>query len=115
MDNDCLFCNIIAGKIDADKVYEDDNVYAFEDINPQAPTHLLLCPRKHLSTIMDMTDEDEKMIGSIHTAANKIAKQMGMAEGGFRLVLNCGAGAGQTVYHVHYHLLAGRPLQWPPG
>jgi len=115
MDSDCLFCKIIAGDIPADKVYEDDNVYAFEDINPQAPTHILLCPRKHLSTILDMTEEDEPLIGAIHTAANSIAKQMGMQERGFRMILNCGAGAGQTVYHVHYHLLAGRPLQWPPG
>ncbi len=115
MDANCLFCKIVAGEIPADKVYEDENVYAFEDINPQAPTHILLIPRKHMATIMDMTQEDEPLIGAIHTAANHIAEEMGMKEGGFRMVLNCGAGAGQTVYHVHYHLMAGRPLQWPPG
>ncbi|MGP0630252.1 histidine triad nucleotide-binding protein [Nitrospina sp. 32_T5] len=113
--NDCLFCKVLKGDIPGDKVYEDDNVFAFRDINPQAPTHILICPKKHMSTIMDMDSEDEPMIGSIFSVANSIATEMSLEKGGFRLVLNCGSGAGQSVFHVHFHLLAGRPMQWPPG
>ncbi|CAI2719658.1 histidine triad nucleotide-binding protein [Nitrospina watsonii] len=111
----CLFCKISNGDVPGDKVYEDDSVFAFNDINPQAPTHILICPKKHLSTIMDMESGDEAMIGSIVSVANQIAAEKGLEKSGFRLVLNCGSGAGQSVFHVHFHLLAGRPMQWPPG
>jgi len=113
--SDCLFCNIITGEIPGKKVYEDDTVFAFEDINPQAPTHILICPKKHISTVMDMTPEDAPVMGAIFSAASKIAADKELDKSGFRLVVNNGAGAGQSVFHVHFHLLAGRPMKWPPG
>lgn len=113
--SDCLFCKIIQGEIPGKKVYEDEAVFAFEDINPQAPTHILICPKKHISTVMDMTPEDEPVMGAIVSAAKKIAGGKGLGQSGFRLVVNNGAGAGQSVFHVHFHLLSGRPMKWPPG
>nr|WP_272908897.1 histidine triad nucleotide-binding protein [Nitrospina gracilis] len=110
-----MFCKIMNGDIPGEKVYDDDNVFAFKDVNPQAPTHILICPKKHMSTILDMDTEDEAVIGSIFSVANTLATEMGLEKSGFRLVLNCGSGAGQSVFHVHFHMLAGRPMKWPPG
>ncbi len=111
----CLFCRIIDKKIPSKKVYEDEHVFAFEDINPQAPVHILIIPKKHISTTLDITHEDNELIGHLFQAANKIAKDRGVAERGFRLVINCNPESGQTVYHIHIHLLAGRVMHWPPG
>jgi len=113
--SDCLFCKIIAGEIPSDKVYEDDNVFAFRDISPVAPTHVLIIPKNHISTINDLSQDDATTMGNLFVAAKEIAKQEGCAENGYRTVMNCGEAAGQTVFHVHLHLLAGRELSWPPG
>ena len=112
---DCLFCKIIDGQIDSDIVYEDEQVIAFKDINPQAPTHILIAPKKHISTLLDLEEADNQLIGHIYQVANKLAKEEGIAEDGFRVVSNCKEAGGQTVFHIHYHLLGGRDLQWPPG
>lgn len=112
---ECLFCKIIDGEIDSDIVYEDEQVIAFKDINPQAPTHILIVPKKHISTLLDLDTEDNQLIGHIYQVANKLAKREGIAEDGFRVVSNCKEAGGQTVFHIHYHLLGGRDLQWPPG
>ena len=114
-DQGCLFCSISAGEIPADVVFEDDDVVAFRDINPQAPTHILLIPRRHISTINDLQAEDGEQIGQLFLAAKTVARNEGLAEDGYRVVMNCNRGAGQTVFHVHLHLLGGRPLTWPPG
>ena len=111
----CLFCRIIDKKIPSKIVYEDEHVFAFEDINPQAPIHILIIPKKHISTTLDITHEDNELIGHLFQTANKIAKDRGAAERGFRLVINCNPESGQTVYHIHIHLLAGRVMHWPPG
>jgi histidine triad (HIT) family protein len=113
--DDCLFCKINKGEIPAEKVYEDDQVFAIKDIHPQAPTHLLIMPKKHFPTIMDIEEQDVGLIGSIYLVVNKLAEQMNLKSSGFRVVLNCGSGAGQSVFHIHFHLLSGRPLNWPPG
>ncbi|MEH6455414.1 MAG: histidine triad nucleotide-binding protein [Cocleimonas sp.] len=113
--SDCLFCKIIAGDIPSDKVYEDEYVYAFRDINPVAPLHALIIPKKHISMINDVEDSDAETMGRLFVAARKITKELGLAEEGYRTVMNCGEAAGQTVFHVHMHLLAGRELTWPPG
>ena len=113
---DCLFCKIIAGDIDADIVYETDRLLAFRDINPQAPTHVLIIPRRHVATINDVAAaaaEDE--IGPLFAAAAQIAQAEGIAGDGYRVVMNCNAAAGQTVFHLHLHLLGGRGFSWPPG
>jgi len=113
---ECIFCQIIQGRIPADLVYEDESVLAFRDIHPVAPVHLLLVPRKHIPSLTDIdNEEDARLIGDLHRAAVVAAGKAGVAGRGFRLVANCGADAGQLVDHVHYHLLAGRTLQWPPG
>jgi histidine triad (HIT) family protein len=112
---DCLFCKIVAGEIPAKLTYEDDTVVAFEDINPQAPTHTLLIPRKHIATTLDLTPEDEEVVGHLCTVAAKLAREKGIAEGGYRLVFNTNRDAGQEVYHIHLHLLGGRKMSWPPG
>jgi len=111
----CLFCRIIENKIPSKKVYEDGQVFAFEDVNPQAPVHILIIPKKHIATSLDLTDEDNELVGRLYQVANKIAKDRGVDEKGFRLVMNCNRDAGQTVFHVHLHLLAGRAMHWPPG
>jgi diadenosine tetraphosphate (Ap4A) HIT family hydrolase len=111
----CLFCKINRGEIPATKVYEDDRVFAIEDIHPQAPVHLLIIPKTHRATVLDIEDNDVETIGSIFSVAGTLAKERNLDRGGFRVVLNCGAGAGQSVFHIHYHLLGGRPLNWPPG
>ncbi len=111
----CLFCRIIERKVPAKIVYEDERVLAFEDINPQAPIHVLVIPRKHISTSLEIKDEDNELIGYLFQIANKIAADRKIAERGFRLVMNCNREAGQSVFHIHLHLLAGRPMRWPPG
>lgn len=113
--SDCLFCKMVSGEIVPDKVYEDDDVLAFRDINPQAPLHLLVIPKQHISTLNDIEPDQAALMGRLYLAVKQIAKQEGIAEGGYRTVMNCNRDGGQTVFHIHLHLLAGRPLQWPPG
>jgi histidine triad (HIT) family protein len=110
MSEDCLFCKIANGEIPADLVYEDDKVLAFRDINPQAPVHILVIPRKHINTINDVTSEDESLLGYMMLIAAKIAKDNEVDESGYRLIFNCNEQGGQTVFHIHLHLLAGRQL-----
>jgi histidine triad (HIT) family protein len=112
---DCLFCKIIKGEIPAKIIYQDDNVVAFEDINPQAPHHKLIVPKKHIATLNDLQPEDNELMGQIYQAAKHLAKELGIAESGYRVVMNCNRGAGQTVFHIHAHLLGGRQMMWPPG
>ncbi|MGN1092022.1 MAG: histidine triad nucleotide-binding protein [Monoglobaceae bacterium] len=112
---DCLFCKIVAGDIPSTKVYEDDKVYAFNDIEPQAPIHIIIVPKMHISSSNELTDQNAEVIGHIFAVAAKIAKEKGFAEKGWRIVNNCGEDGGQTVGHIHFHLLAGRNLGWPPG
>lgn len=108
---DCIFCKIIAGDLPATKVYENDDVLAFHDIAPQAPVHVLIIPKKHIATMNDVTEEDGTYIAEIHRAAQIIAKELGIAESGYRLINNCGSDGGQVVYHLHYHLLGGEKLK----
>ena len=110
----CLFCRILRGEIPAKKVHEDDHVFAFEDVNPQAPTHVLIIPKKHFAGLKEAQAADAEIIGRCHLAAALIARQRNI-EQGYRTVLNVGPGAGQSVFHLHVHLLGGRPLTWPPG
>lgn len=112
---DCLFCKIINKEIPAKIVYEDDTVLAFEDINPQAPLHILVIPKKHIPTTLEITKDDHSLIGQLLQTANRLAREKGVAEQGFRTVINCNRDAGQTVFHIHLHLLGGRPMSWPPG
>lgn len=112
---DCLFCRIAAGEIQADLVYEDDLVVGFRDLNPQAPTHILLIPRKHIATLNDLVPEDEAILGRLYTAAAQVAAREGLADRGYRSLINCNADGGQTVFHLHLHLLGGRQMGWPPG
>ena len=112
---DCLFCKILAGDIPADIIYESDTAIAFRDINPQAPTHVLIIPRQHIATINEISDDDQALVGSLYTAAREIAAAEGIADDGSRAVMNCNEGAGQTVFHIHLHLLGGRGFSWPPG
>jgi histidine triad (HIT) family protein len=114
MSADCLFCKIIAGDIPSNKVYSDAHVYAFHDINPAAPTHVLVIPKKHLSAVNDGGEENEALLGKLLLAANKIAAKLELADG-FRYVINTGNDGGQTVFHLHLHILGGRALSWPPG
>ena len=111
---DCLFCRIVKGEIPAKKVYEDEHVYAFEDINPQAPAHVLVVPKKHIRGLKEARSEDAAIIGQCHLAAANIARQRSI-EDGYRTVLNVGPRAGQSVFHLHVHLIGGRNLHWPPG
>ncbi len=113
MNQDCIFCKIINGDIPANKLYEDDDVVAFWDINPEAPKHFLVIPRKHISGPAGITAEDEKLAGKMIRAASSLAKENGIEH--FRLVMNNGAEAGQTVFHIHMHVLGGRRMGWPPG
>ncbi len=108
--NDCLFCKIIKGDIPSDKVYEDEEILAFKDINPAAPIHILVIPKKHISSLIDIEPEDEMLIGKIYSVINKIAEQQGVKEKGYRVIVNCGEDGGQEVMHLHFHLLAGRKL-----
>lgn len=113
--SECLFCKIAAGEIPAKIVFSDERVVAFEDIEPQAPTHVLIMPRKHIDTVLDLTDEDQELVGYLHIVANKVAIERSLDEDGFRLVTNCKQAAGQEVLHLHLHLLGGRRFRWPPG
>ena len=111
----CLFCRIAEKKIISKMVYEDERVFAFEDVNPQAPVHILIIPKKHIPTALEIAHKDNELIGHMFQIANKIAEEKGIAQRGFRIVMNCNPEAGQTIYHIHLHLLAGRPMHWPPG
>ncbi len=113
--SDCIFCKIANKEIPSSIVYEDDKVIAFNDLDPKAPIHVLIIPKKHYTSAMDINDENSKIIGSIFSAASKIAKKLGIDKNGFRIVNNCGTDGGQTVGHIHFHLLGGRNLGWPPG
>ena len=115
MGSDCLFCKIIAKEIPSKTVYEDDQAVAFEDINPQAPTHILVLPRKHIAGLNDLAAADAALVGHLHLVAAKLARERGIADSGYRTVLNTGRGAGQSVFHLHLHLLGGRGMRWPPG
>jgi histidine triad (HIT) family protein len=111
----CLFCKIVAGEIPASKVYEDDRLIAFNDINPQAPVHVLVVPKRHVATLNDLTAADDDLVGAMVRTAAAIAKERGIEGPGFRTVFNCNAQAGQTVFHIHLHVLGGRAMTWPPG
>ena len=115
MSEDCLFCKILAGDIPADIIYESESAIAFRDINPQAPTHVLVIPRQHIATINDLDEADRSLVGDLYLAAQQIAAEEGIAESGYRAVMNCNEGAGQSVFHIHLHVLGGRALTWPPG
>lgn len=115
MSDDCLFCRIVAGAIPSTRVYEDDLVVAIRDIAPRAPTHILLLPREHIASALDLTDADAPVVGRILAAAADIARSEGIAEAGYRLVSNVGRWGGQTVDHLHVHLMGGRAFEWPPG
>lgn len=112
---DTIFGKIARGEIPADLVYEDDDLVAFRDISPQAPVHILVIPRKPIPTLNDAGPEDAELIGKLFLAAARVARESGIAERGYRTVVNCNAAAGQMVFHLHLHVLGGRPLQWPPG
>lgn len=111
----CLFCKIINREIHASIVYEDDRVLAFNDINPQGPTHVLVVPKRHIPSLNDLTADDDEIVGEIVRRAAAIAKERGISSGGFRTVFNTNSDAGQTVFHIHLHLIGGRTLHWPPG
>jgi len=113
--SDCIFCKIVSGEIPSDIVFKSDLVVAFNDLNPQAPIHILIVPRKHIPTINDISEEDRELIGEILLTASHLAKENGFSEVGYRTLFNCNRGAGQTVFHVHLHLLGGRSFTWPPG
>ena len=113
--SDCLFCKMVAGEIQPDVVFEDDEVMAFRDVNPQAPVHVLVIPKSHIATTNDLDADNAHLLGKLYLAAKKIAADQGIAESGYRTVMNCNAGAGQSVYHIHLHLLGGRSMGWPPG
>jgi histidine triad (HIT) family protein len=112
---DCVFCEIVTGVARSRKVYEDAEVLAFHDINPRAPVHVLIIPKRHIPTASDLTDADTVLAGRLLLVARKLAAELGVAESGYRLVNNCRGHAGQTVWHLHLHILAGRPMGWPPG
>lgn len=115
MTSQCLFCRIAAGEIPSSKVYSDDDVYAFRDINPAAPQHILVIPRKHLSSLNDAGSGDQALMGKLLLTARSIAGDLGFADDGYRTVINTGEHGGQTVFHIHVHVLSGRHLSWPPG
>lgn len=111
----CLFCKIIAGEIPSSKVYEDDRLFAFNDINPQAPMHVLIVPKQHIATLNDLSASNDEVVGAMVRTAAAIAKERGVDGPGYRTVFNCNAQAGQTVFHIHLHVLGGRAMTWPPG
>lgn len=112
---DCLFCKLVNGDIPAKILYQDEDVIAFEDIAPQAPTHFLVIPKRHISTLNDLSNDDSALVGKLPITAAKIAKELGIDESGYRVVMNCNEMGGQTVYHIHMHVLGGRSMTWPPG
>ena len=113
--NDCLFCKIVEKKIPADIVYESEDIIAFKDIEPKAPIHCLIIPKKHISTINDIDGSNSNIIGLMYEAAAQLARTLNVDKDGYRIVMNCNSNGGQTVYHIHLHFLAGRQLSWPPG
>lgn len=113
--SDCLFCKMASGAIPVNKVYEDDLLFAIEDINPVAPVHILIIPKQHLVNSLDLSAENDQLIGSVYRVAATLARERGVADAGFRVVNNNNAGAGQSVFHIHFHLLGGRNFAWPPG
>lgn len=115
MTADCLFCKMVSGQIKPNTVYEDSDVLAFKDINPQAPVHVLVIPKKHIATLNDLDSGHTELTGKLIKTAIHIARESGIAESGYRTVMNCNADAGQSVFHIHLHLLGGRPMRWPPG
>lgn len=112
---DCLFCKIRDGKLPAQLIHEDERCIAFKDINPQAPLHALVVPRKHIATLLDLGPDDDALIGHLHRVASRLTREAGYADDGFRVLFNTNLAAGQSVWHIHLHVLAGRPLGWPPG
>ncbi len=114
MDN-CIFCRMVSGDLESDKVYEDDEILAFNDINPKAPTHLIVIPKVHIATLNDLDEGQALLVGKLFLAAQQIARAQGFAEAGYRTVINCNRLAGQSVFHIHLHVLAGRLMGWPPG
>lgn len=115
MADDCIFCKMAAGAIKPDTVYEDDEILAFRDIHPQAPVHVLVIPKRHIATLNDVTAADTALIGRLLLIAKQIAADSGVAESGYRTLISCNRGGGQTVFHLHLHLLGGRHMKWPPG
>lgn len=113
--SDCLFCKIIKGEIPSSKVYEDELVYAFNDIDPQAPVHFLVVPKEHISSALEIDESNAHIVGHVFKVVKTLAREMGFADGGYRIVNNCGQDGGQTVGHLHFHVLAGRNIGWPPG
>jgi histidine triad (HIT) family protein len=111
----CLFCEIVAGRIPAKKAFENDSILAFHDINPQAPVHVLLVPKRHITSLLDVGPEDDAILGALARTARDLARELGLAERGFRLIFNSGEDAGYSVFHIHLHLIGGRRLGWPPG
>lgn len=111
----CLFCKIAAGEIPAKRVHEDDELLAFEDIKPEAPVHILIIPKRHIATLNDLRPDDDAMVGAMLRRAATLAAERGISQSGYRTVMNCNSNAGQTVFHLHLHLLGGRRLAWPPG
>jgi histidine triad (HIT) family protein len=111
----CLFCDIASGKVPSRKVHEDPDVLAFHDIEPQAPTHVLVVPKKHIASLLDLSPEDDLVVGRLVRTATDLSRKLGLSDGGFRLVFNCGEDAGYSVHHLHLHLVGGRKLGWPPG
>jgi histidine triad (HIT) family protein len=112
---DCLFCKIVRGELPAKKVHEDADTVAFQDLNPQAPTHLLVIPRRHVATMNDLGEADEALVGKLFRVGAKLARERGIADSGWRAVMNANRDAGQTVFHIHLHVLGGRAMRWPPG
>lgn len=113
--SECLFCGIAEGTAKGEVIYQDDSVVAFRDIRPQAPVHILIIPRQHIASLSDLELENKELTGHVFQIAVKLAREQGVAQSGFRVVVNCGSDAGQTVFHLHYHLLGGRHFGWPPG
>ena len=113
--NECLFCNMVRGAMPCDKVYENEYVLAFRDIDPKAPTHILIIPKKHIKTLNEINKNDQDLLGELLLTAKKIAKDEGIDTSGYRTVFNCNSDGGQTVFHIHMHLLGGRQMAWPPG
>ena len=113
--SNCLFCKMVAGEIQPDVVLENEHVLAFRDLNPQAPTHILVIPKKHIATVDELKSDDAVLVGYMYLAAGEIARQCGISESGYRTLINCGSDGGQTVFHLHLHILGGRAMHWPPG
>ncbi len=112
---DCIFCKIVTKEIPAKIAYEDAHLVAFSDINPKAPVHLQIIPKEHIARVSELTEKNADLVAKLVMTANRLAREYGVAEPGYRLVINCNPGAGQSVYHLHLHLLGGRPMKWPPG